>query len=356
MTSWGSSKSRGDSPHRVFLYEAVTAGGPGCRGTTAKNLASEGRAILTALIQDFSRIPGCQVETLLGDPDSLQSEALSALSMVHLVQPDEHPLVGFDKLAKAADQVLIVAPETDELLLRLTRRAESLGATILCPTSEWVALASDKVRLQTHLASSGIPMSPGRLLGRREQVVDIIEFPSIAKPRWGAGCSENRWIANRADLEALEDRPGWLIEPYHEGIAASVSGVLDGRGFQLLPAGRQEIDLKKSAYLGGEFPLPALLSNRASRLAERVLNALPTNRGWVGIDMVLGQADDGSDDRVIEVNPRVTTSYVGLRAALDLNLAAIVMGAAGQEGLRGSCSPIRFTAEGNVQREQQALR
>jgi hypothetical protein len=35
-------------------------------------------------------------------------------------------------------------------------------------------------------------------------------------------------------------------------------------------------------------------------------------RGWVGVDMILGDREDGVDDRVLEVNPRMTTSFVGL--------------------------------------------
>jgi predicted ATP-grasp superfamily ATP-dependent carboligase len=41
--------------------------------------------------------------------------------------------------------------------------------------------------------------------------------------------------------------------------------------------------------------------------------------------MVLGREADGSEDCVIEVNPRLTTSYVGLRAATRSNLADVML-------------------------------
>jgi predicted ATP-grasp superfamily ATP-dependent carboligase len=41
--------------------------------------------------------------------------------------------------------------------------------------------------------------------------------------------------------------------------------------------------------------------------------------------MVLSQSNDQSKDRIIEINPRLTTSYVGLRAAVEQNLAAIML-------------------------------
>lgn len=63
------------------------------------------------------------------------------------------------------------------------------------------------------------------------------------------------------------------------------------------------------------------LADRATDLAEQCLAALPPARGYVGIDVIVGREADGSEDVVIEVNPRLTTSYVGLRAMTQDNLA-----------------------------------
>ena len=64
-------------------------------------------------------------------------------------------------------------------------------------------------------------------------------------------------------------------------------------------------------YRGGRLPLPPTLMERATRLGKQTIACIPGLRGFVGVDLVLGQ--DAADDRVIEVNPRVTTSAVGLR-------------------------------------------
>ena len=55
---------------------------------------------------------------------------------------------------------------------------------------------------------------------------------------------------------------------------------------------------------------------------------MPATQGYVGIDLVLGSAEDGSADVVVEINPRLTTSYVGLRQLLKTNLAAAMIEAA----------------------------
>ena len=65
-------------------------------------------------------------------------------------------------------------------------------------------------------------------------------------------------------------------------------------------------------------------------------------RGYVGVDLVLTDADAV----VIEVNPRLTTAYLGVRAALDENIAALALEAcAGRLPDRGGPSGGRCGSE-----------
>ena len=48
-------------------------------------------------------------------------------------------------------------------------------------------------------------------------------------------------------------------------------------------------------------------------------------RGWVGVDMILGSCNDGHDDRVLEINPRLTTSFVGLSRAQERGLTRLLL-------------------------------
>ena len=103
-------------------------------------------------------------------------------------------------------------------------------------------------------------------------------------------------------------------------------------------------------YLGGSLPLPAALAARAARLAVRAVGCLSPSRGYLGVDLVLGDDPGGVADVVIEINPRLTTSYVGLRALLEGNLAATMLAiAAGQSPeLCWKTGPIAFDAAGGV--------
>ena len=107
------------------------------------------------------------------------------------------------------------------------------------------------------------------------------------------------------------------------------------------------------SYLGGEIPLPDGLALRAVSLGRRAIDAVPGLMGYVGVDLVLGDATDGSGDFAIEINPRLTTSYVGLRSLADFNLAEAMLRIADNEPpppMAWKPGRVRFTPDGTVSR------
>src|SRR4029079_326018 len=112
------------------------------------------------------------------------------------------------------------------------------------------------------------------------------------------------------------------LESYVPGLAASVALLCAPVGRIRLALCKQRISEDgRLRYLGGELPLSAGLAERARTLANRAVAAMPAAIGYVGVDLVLGREPDGSADAVIEINPRLTTSYVGLRTAATMNMA-----------------------------------
>jgi hypothetical protein len=104
-------------------------------------------------------------------------------------------------------------------------------------------------------------------------------------------------------------------------------------------------------YRGGVLPLSAPLNLRARLLAERAVRSMPEVLGYVGVDLVLGNAADGSEDWVIEINPRLTTSYVGLRRLARANLAEMMLlAASGREVAPPAwrTGRVRFHPDGRV--------
>jgi tyramine---L-glutamate ligase len=90
--------------------------------------------------------------------------------------------------------------------------------------------------------------------------------------------------------------------------------------------------------------------SRAQSLALAACRSLPGAHGYLGVDLVLGEAASGEEDYVIEINPRLTTSYVGLRRLARENLAGAMLAAcAGKPpALSWHSHALEFSAAGDV--------
>jgi hypothetical protein len=64
------------------------------------------------------------------------------------------------------------------------------------------------------------------------------------------------------------------------------------------------------------------VGGQLAALGGRIAAAIPDLWGYVGVDLVA----TASGPVVLEVNPRLTTSYCGLRLALQVNAAELVLG------------------------------
>jgi tyramine---L-glutamate ligase len=275
---------------------------------------------------------------------------------------DERALLA--RYSHEVDWTIIIAPETGGLLADRCRWIKSADGRLLGCAPSLVDLLSDKNRTAEHLAASGIPAPRGQTW-RPGELPPEIPCPVVVKPCDGAGAQQTFLVESTSRLHELMtnyESPA-RIEEFVPGVACSVSFLCGPRDrFPLLPTlqriefGRHSHEaktashLRKIDYLGGRVPLPVDLAARATRLSCRAVRTLSEPVGYIGVDLVLGDQDNGSRDFVIEINPRFTTSYVGLRAASRSNLAQAMLGVA--EGRRPSLSfndePIEFDANGKV--------
>src|SRR3954468_9048764 len=303
----------------VFLYEWGTGGGlVGELGPVPASLLQEGAAMVGALASDLTRIKGIRV-TALRDPRVLNL-ALPGCEIVDVLDRLAHH-DEIERLSAAADATILIAPEFDSILSKTARRVVASGGRLISPSPEFIRIAGDKQRTCETLAAADVPVPEGRALEPDEPVPADFVFPAVVKPAEGAG-SQDSYVVSSAHDAAPAYAWRRRLEQYVPGMAASV-GVLCGAGgrVRLAPCKQRISEDGRLRYLGGELPLSAGLAERAESLAERAIAAMPTAAGYVGVDLVLGREPDGSADVVIEINPRLTTSYVGLRAAVMGNLA-----------------------------------
>jgi len=258
--------------------------------------------MLSAVLEDLAHCPGVRISTLLDCQPADEKDAFRALAAV-------------------ADWSLVIAPEFDGILAERSRWVEEAGGRLLGSSPQAIDAAADKLLLSRLWSSRGIPTP---LEGT---------YPVVCKPRFGAGSQATFLIHDEEELARARLQAGvegWsgelMLQRYVPGLAASVAFLSGGGKRQSLPAVEQRLSGDgRFRYRGGRLPLPDHLDRRARRLAEGAVECVEGLHGWFGVDLVLGDAEDGSGDAAIEINPRLTTSYLGLRRLARFNLAEMLL-------------------------------
>jgi predicted ATP-grasp superfamily ATP-dependent carboligase len=139
-----------------------------------------------------------------------------------------------------------------------------------------------------------------------------------------------------------------ILQSFVAGVHASVS---------LLAAGEQSLPLSLNGqaievgcpfvYRGGTVPLLHPMAARALTVAQSAVRLIPGLHGYVGVDLILTR----DEALLIEINPRLTTSYIGLRQVIDLNLAQAIWNARQRGALP---LQVQFTGQVCFTKEQRA--
>jgi predicted ATP-grasp superfamily ATP-dependent carboligase len=339
---------------RILVYEFASGGGLAGRDIP-RSLAREGAAMRAALVTDLSAIGSHEIVTT-GEA-RVDHDLPAGVEVVVLPDGEHARASALDRLIDAVDGVWLIAPESDRCLERLAAMVARHGKTLFGPAADAIDRASDKARLPQLLASAGVRHPLSRALhvdGDARAAADAVGCPLVAKPARGAG-SHGLSVATteraipRAVATARRAAGGGMVvlQQFVPGTAASVSALADGRDAVALALNAQRLRSSPPfSYEGGETPLDHPLAPRAIEAALGACRAVRGLRGLVGVDLILTDRDAV----VIEVNPRLTTAYLGVRAAIDENLAALALAACG-----GDLAPppairrcVRFTASGQV--------
>ena len=251
---------------------------------------------------------------------------------VRFIDPSNDIFQSIFQAAKIADWTLLIAPESESILENCLTRLDSFSQRVLSPDLPFVQLTSDKHRTSEFLAAKGIPSINGCCLSEMDNG-KTPTFPVVVKPNDGAGCENSFLLKSRSEWEQIVpglDQEKFLAQPFHSGIPVSVN-ILAGRTTTFLPATRQIFDpIGNSGRMGGyqraEKITNAHLLARANGLARRTVDALPNTQGYFGIDMILGESEAAEPtDVVVEINPRLTSSYVFQRKWLSKNIAEVML-------------------------------
>ncbi|MFH0916381.1 MAG: ATP-grasp domain-containing protein [bacterium] len=236
---------------------------------------------------------------------------------------------GLVDLAKECGAVLLIAPESRGILEHLSALVRDAGACLLGSLPEGVAVAADKWECYRRFVRAGLP-TPETVRttpAGAAQAAEELGFPLVVKPITGAGCHGVGFVPRAhllqaaLELSALRHAEYLLLQRFVAGTPASVSLLVTGKDSLALSLNEQWVQAGiPFSYQGGVASISHQRSAEAFQLAERAVALAPGLQGYVGVDLVLG--DRGC--RLLEINPRLTTSYVGLHRVMRTNLAEAI--------------------------------
>ncbi|ADN35820.1 protein of unknown function DUF201 [Methanolacinia petrolearia DSM 11571] len=251
-------------------------------------LAPEGRAMLRVLSESFE---SCGYEVLSPEKGDFAEE--------------------IGRLAPECDVGLVIAP--DDILWRFTKIVEDNTRNIGCGSLN-IALCSNKRRTGEVLSSQGIAVPK-----------EIDEGVRLIKRINGVD-GQNMRLADE------EPGKGEFGQEFIEGDNISVSLVggrvtgdtclsYSGKGPVVLSVNRQYIerDGNRFFYRGGETPVDHPRKDEIIETAIKSLNVLGC-QGYTGVDVIVAD-----DIYVVDVNPRPTTSLVGICAVMEEEIAEILV-------------------------------
>ena len=295
-------------------------------------LKRAGFLMLDAVIKDFAQIPGLHIVTILDSSfHGIGSWTSSGQEVETRWKKREMDwLLQFEDTVIECDMVLIIAPEMGDILAKLTRVVEGYEKTILGSSSQVLQFVSNKAKTLSLMKRKGLPVphseSYKKPLPRniKTRIFDGFSFPLVIKPAYGTG-GEGVWqIETELQLErVIKSIPTmkenlFLVQEYILGQAMSVSCfVLDG---QVLPLSlnRQIISIRDElVFQGITVPFEHLQAQDILNTAVKACESVQGLRGFVGVDFVVNP----QGPVLMEINPRITLSYVALREVVSRNLA-----------------------------------
>jgi predicted ATP-grasp superfamily ATP-dependent carboligase len=306
---------------KVLVFEYVTGGGMAAE-TVPASLLREGGLMRDALLRDLSDIPEVRPVALRDARYAVAAAMAPLADWIAVVEPGEAGQ-RFRERIEAADAVWPIAPETGGVLEHLCREVERAGKPLLTSPTAAVRIAAGKRATAERLEAHGVPVVP---TVPWEASAPPPSFPVVVKPDDGAGCEGTRLLETPEDWDRFaETRPAgpYVVQPLVEGEALSLS-VLFGHGqARLLSGNRQRVVRERGGFVLKGCWVNAIEDDLGvfRTLAERLGQVLPELWGYAGVDLI--RSERGL--HVLEVNPRLTTSYAGLRRSTGLNPAKLVL-------------------------------
>ncbi|AUI68895.1 ATP-grasp domain-containing protein [Beggiatoa leptomitoformis] len=305
---------------RLFIFEFISSGYL-LDQTLPDSLVIEGDLMLRCLLNDAVEVKWKESIEIC----TLRDYRLAPLNLpiqVYTPRSTNEARAHWQTALQWANMVLVVAPETEGVLATFSQAVVAAKKILLGCRLPAIQLTTSKRQTALQLASYQLPIIPSY---QARQAFPESPNGWIVKPDTGAGCEHTYLCNERAMIrQYLPLIPNPIIQPYIVGEAASLTLLTDGINCRLVAVNKQHIQVDNHHQLHLNTLTVNLFYSFASRfqaVVECLPKAIPGLWGWVGVDVLITD----TDYFVVEVNPRLTTSYVGLKTSIQANPLSLLL-------------------------------
>lgn len=319
----------------LLILEYFSGGGYASRELSS-SILSESYGMLRSLISDF-KAAGHDVTTFLDSRLKTFNPPNNADKIIAVSTPGEI-YARLKELSSSVDAVYVIAPESDQTLEKLVKTVTVSGGNSLNCNAEAIKLVSNKMTNYEAVTSAGLKMPKTALLDMSEKIENVkrliknLGYPIVFKPLDGVSCDGLSVVKNNKGIgEAIKkiartsSHNQFIVQELIEGISSSSCVFSTGKKALAVTLNKQFVTLaspdRESEYYGGAVPFDHELEKEALRVAEKATKIADGLKGYVGVDLTL------TDEEVfvMEVNPRLTVSYIGLSRAMNFNPAKSIV-------------------------------
>ncbi len=299
---------------RILILEYSAAS-----GLSDPFICAEGYAMLNGLLKDFE---SKSADYLLAANVNFKSKYCNAIKF------EGELLDWLDGNINAYDACLLIAPEENHVLYRLTKYIENKGVQVIGSNSDAAYLCSDKYEMYHALKDKVNIIKTEKVFFKQlNEFKHNINDKKVIKPADGVSCSNVNIVTSWDNFKTaansmVSNLPYFILQDYIEGISASVSLLSSGKEALPLSLNLQDNIIKKNqiSYNGGKVPFNHLLSSEAKEIAKKAVESIDGLKGYVGVDIILGDKV-----YVVEINSRITTPYIALRDVVNFNLGEAIL-------------------------------
>jgi len=218
------------------------------------------------------------------------------------------------------EKVIIIAPEEDNILYEIINKLEKNGIKTINCNSDFIKISTNKLEMNNYLTKS--------LHVKNNMIKTCLTYKEfqknqkiVAKIVDGVG-SENLFIfKDRVELEKNKKliTIDHIFQEFIEGNIVGINIISNGKNFSIISINEQMYK-RISKY---QIVLESINIGKFNHMhdlfkvfVENILGNFKGSYGFIGIDAIVTKENK---IMFLEINPRFTTSYIGLSKSLNFN-------------------------------------